>query len=559
MSVIQLAALSPTESVSSLNGKNGTALPCQHMQQTMESVHEKKKKKDNTRRIAINVSGLRFETRPDTLEKYPETLLGDANKRSPYFEDDENEYFFDRNRTAFDAILYYYQSGGKLIRPPNVPIDVFADEVRFYKLGDEELQRLQEEEGYADEEEELELPDNEFQKKVWQLFEHPQSSFAARIVAIISVLVIVVSIITFCLETLPVFRFHWVCDDNITAIASNGTTLGTTPATMINTTAKPPDSNCPPGCQTCHEEQRHEDKAMPWFAIEAACIAWFTLEYVMRLLSAPRKWPFVRSFLNLVDLVAIVPFYITLPLPASSISSLSVLRVLRLVRVFRIFKLSRHSRGLQILGLTLRASLRELCLLVFFLFIGVVLFSSAVYYAEGGDSTIPSDDDDTQQFVSIPHSFWWAIVTTTTVGYGDVYPTTAVGKIVGSLCAISGVLTIALPVPVIVSNFNKYYQREHDMQAAKASRKQREKREKEFPTDDTSDDSDNEEGANDVIRPNGLYPEQKLPLITKTQSNDEIHKLDASIPESALERKKSYTTEDVSLLPTYDPPPFPGV
>ena len=85
-------------------------------------------------------------------------------------------------------------------------------------------------------------------------------------------------------------------------------------------------------------------------------------------------------------------------------------------------------------------------------------------------------EDSENLFLSIPHSFRWAIVTTTTVGYGDMYPTTVAGKLVGSLCAICGVLTVALPVPVIVSNFNYYYVREHEMAAAKASKKEREKR-----------------------------------------------------------------------------------
>jgi hypothetical protein len=166
--------------------------------------------------------------------------------------------------------------------------------------------------------------------------------------------------------------------------------------------------------------------------------------------------------MNLIDVMAIIPYFITLGTAladehsrsSNQAMSLAILRVIRLVRVFRIFKLSRHSKGLQILGQTIRASMRELGLLIFFLFICVVLFSSAVFFAE-------ADAPDTK-FKSIPEAFWWAVVTMTTVGYGDMMPISPWGKLVGSLCAIAGVLTIALPVPVIVSNFNYFYHRETD-------------------------------------------------------------------------------------------------
>lgn len=372
-------------------------------------------------RFVINVSGLKFETHLQTLEQFPETLLGNPVKRSKYFDAVRNEYFFDRNRPAFDAILFYYQSGGKLLRPANVPMDVFADEIRFYDLGDDILHKVEQEEGYIEEEKPI-LPENKLQRKIWQLFEFPDTSLGARIIAIFSVMVITLSIVTFCVETLPQFR-------------NNG-----------------------------------EKRKQPWFTLETACIIWFTFEYLMRLISSPQKLLFVRSFLNLIDIVAILPYYITLPMQDTKASSFGVLRVIRLVRVFRIFKLSRHSRGLQILGHTLRASLRELGLLIFFLLIGVILFSSAVYYAEGDSGT---------DFKSIPDAFWWAVVTMTTVGYGDMKPITVWGKIVGSLCAISGVLTIALPVPVIVSNFNYFYHRENEQRAAEQSKKEKERKEAE--------------------------------------------------------------------------------
>ncbi len=156
-------------------------------------------------RLAINVSGMRYETQIRTLAQFPDTLLGDPQRRLRYFDPLRNEIFLDRNRFCFDAILYFYQSGGRLRRPANVPLDVFMDELRFYELGEDIMARFKEDEGFP-KEEPRPLPDNEIQRKLWMLFEHPESSGGARIIAIISVMVIVISILIFCLETLPDFR-----------------------------------------------------------------------------------------------------------------------------------------------------------------------------------------------------------------------------------------------------------------------------------------------------------------------------------------------------------------
>ncbi|XP_055586832.1 potassium voltage-gated channel protein Shaker isoform X2 [Uranotaenia lowii] len=430
---------------------------------------------DFCERVVINVSGLRFETQLRTLNQFPDTLLGDPDRRLRYFDPLRNEYFFDRNRPSFDAILYYYQSGsGRLRRPVNVPLDVFSEEIKFYELGEQAtnkfsghqenptdtnmslymtnlmpssqkiLKQMAEDEGFI-KEEERPLPSNENQRKVWLLFEYPESSQAARVVAIISVFVILLSIVIFCLETLPEFKHYKVFNTT-----TNGTKI---------------------------EEDEVPDITDPFFVIETVCIIWFTFELSVRLLACPNKLNFFRDAMNIIDIIAIIPYFITLAtvvaeeedtlnLPKAPVSpqdkstnqamSLAILRVIRLVRVFRIFKLSRHSKGLQILGRTLKASMRELGLLIFFLFIGVVLFSSVVYFAEAGA--------EMSYFKSIPDAFWWAVVTMTTVGYGDMRPVGVWGKIVGSLCAIAGVLTIALPVPVIVSNFNYFYHRETDQE-----------------------------------------------------------------------------------------------
>ncbi|XP_078103628.1 potassium voltage-gated channel subfamily A member 2 [Sander vitreus] len=388
-------------------------------------------------RVVINISGLRFETQLKTLSQFPETLLGDPKKRMRYFDPLRNEYFFDRNRPSFDAILYYYQSGGRLRRPVNVTLDIFSEEIRFYELGDEAIEIFREDEGFI-KEEERPLPDNEFQRQVWLLFEYPESSGPARIIAIISVMVILISIVSFCLETLPMFRND---DDDMHKSHSKVYSPETNTTTISYTSTYFTD---------------------PFFILETLCIIWFSFEFLVRFFACPSKAGFFGNIMNIIDIVAIIPYFITLGTELAEkpddgqagqqAMSLAILRVIRLVRVFRIFKLSRHSKGLQILGQTLKASMRELGLLIFFLFIGVILFSSAVYFAEA--------DEPESQFESIPDAFWWAVVSMTTVGYGDMVPTTIGGKIVGSLCAIAGVLTIALPVPVIVSNFNYFYHRE---------------------------------------------------------------------------------------------------
>jgi potassium voltage-gated channel Shaw-related subfamily C protein len=218
------------------------------------------------------------------------------------------------------------------------------------------------------------------------------------------------------------------------------------------------------GNQSWTFDKKKTEPHQAFFFIECACNAWFTFEIIIRFIVTPSKVSFIRAPVNIIDFVATLSFYLDFLLTSLKREN-DILEFFSIIRIMRLFKLTRHSAGLKILIHTFKASARELSLLIFFLILGIVVFASLIFYAERTQYN-PEND-----FNSIPVGLWWAIVTMTTVGYGDMTPKTYVGMFVGALCALLGVLTIALPVPVIVSNFAMFYS--HTQARSKLPKKRR--------------------------------------------------------------------------------------
>ncbi|XP_038243762.1 potassium voltage-gated channel subfamily D member 2 isoform X1 [Dermochelys coriacea] len=396
---------------------------------------ERKRSRDSL--IVLNVSGTQFQTWQDTLERYPDTLLG-SSERDFFYHAETQQYFFDRDPDIFRHILNFYRTG-KLHYPRQECISAYDEELAFFGIipeiiGDccyeeykdrrrENAERLQDD-ADQDHAAESSLPSMTTRERMWRAFENPHTSTLALVFYYVTGFFIAISVIANVVETVP---------------------CGVNPGRI---------KELPCG----------ERYAVAFFCLDTACVMIFTVEYLLRLVAAPNRYKFVRSVMSVIDVVAIMPYYIGLVMTDNEDVS-GAFVTLRVFRVFRIFKFSRHSQGLRILGYTLKSCASELGFLLFSLTMAIIIFATVMFYAEKGSSS--------SKFTSIPAAFWYTIVTMTTLGYGDMVPKTIAGKIFGSICSLSGVLVIALPVPVIVSNFSRIYHQNQRADKRRAQKKAR--------------------------------------------------------------------------------------
>ncbi|KAI4549172.1 hypothetical protein MG293_001502 [Ovis ammon polii] len=337
---------------------------------------DKNKRQDEL--IVLNVSGRRFQTWRTTLERYPDTLLGSTEKEF-FFNEDTKEYFFDRDPEVFRCVLNFYRTG-KLHYPRYECISAYDDELAFYGIlpeiiGDccyeeykdrkrENAERLMDDNDSENNQESM--PSLSFRQTMWRAFENPHTSTLALVFYYVTGFFIAVSVITNVVETVP---------------------CGTAPGSK----------ELPCG----------ERYSVAFFCLDTACVMIFTVEYLLRLFAAPSRYRFIRSVMSIIDVVAIMPYYIGLVMTNNEDVS-GAFVTLRVFRVFRIFKFSRHSQGLRILGYTLKSCASELGFLLFSLTMAIIIFATVMFYAEKGSSA--------SKFTSIPASFWYTIVTMTTLG-----------------------------------------------------------------------------------------------------------------------------------------------
>ena len=185
-------------------------------------------------------------------------------------------------------------------------------------------------------------------------------------------------------------------------------------------------------------------------AVEWAFTALFTVEYALRLFSVRRPASYARSFFGVVDLLSILSTYLSLFIPGAQ--SLLIIRSLRLVRVFRVLKLARYVGEGELLASALRQSRQKITVFLVSVVTVVVVVGALMYLVEGADAG----------FTSIPQSVYWAIVTMTTVGYGDIAPQTVAGKVIASALMILGYAVLAVPTGIVTAEVVEAHNRRRE-------------------------------------------------------------------------------------------------
>ena len=192
------------------------------------------------------------------------------------------------------------------------------------------------------------------------------------------------------------------------------------------------------------DKEIHQKYGEPLMILEWVFTIFFTIEYVLRIYSSRKRKKYIFSTMGIIDLLSIIPTYLTLFF-AGPIGHLIDIRVMRLIRIFRIFQLTPYLRSGHRMQIALRSSRPKIIVFILYISLVVVVLGTLMYIVEGQKNG----------FESIADSIYWSVVTLTTVGYGDVVPTTALGKTISVLIMLLGYAIIAVPTGIVSAEFAK--------------------------------------------------------------------------------------------------------
>eukprot|EP00111_Clytia_hemisphaerica_P005121 TCONS_00014748-protein len=360
-------------------------------------------------KIVINISGMIFETYASTLNKYPDTLLGTPLKRSLITDRRTKQIYLERNRNSFDAILFYYQSSGCLIRPSNVSMIDFEEECAYFDLPQDAVKRMKCRDGFLHKRE-TKLPGykyyRDFQYTLWQFFEFPKEfkNRSAMVYFVFSFALIFASIAIFCVES-EILLLNW-------------------------------------------KSARLKEYYYIQQSIELALNVYFAMELLARFFATPIKKRFFEKILNNIEITSVILFLGAIWLPSHFVTKWAI-NLSRILRAFRISRLARMSAMIKTSILVFKSSVNDILAVWFTILIICVLCGSTMYYVEMSE---PGTN-----FTSIPMSMWWAMQTVLCLGYGDIVPTSVPGKIIGAAMLYYGVVTVMVLVLALGSRFFDMY------------------------------------------------------------------------------------------------------
>lgn len=417
-------------------------------------------------RIIINVSGRIFEIHEYKLDKWPLSLLGTNDNRKNYFNSLRNEFYFDRNAESFEGIFHFYQSNGRLFLPAFVSMDIFYDELKYYGLDKyltnslvkceeyllsyhKEIQ-LSEFKKEGNIEKSPDEPDEEVKQYIWRLLEHPYETPLGFTFGILCMICVLISVLSLCIESIVEYKETPININYYDAFTNMTLTLNTKSICFNKRLNEEFSLKSVKFNETC---SKLLTKRNGFHQIELFCNWIFTIELILRLYSAKSFRHYFKQITNAIDCILVTSFWIIIILLGFTSSSyLSFFRLLRLSRVLRVFKLTNYLETIKIMGSIMGECLNDVYLLILILTTNIVLFSSCLYYVELSATRV-----DQNPFLSIPHTFWWAIISFTSIGYGDLIPVSYTGKFFSSLFICFGIMVALLPVPILSSKFEKIY------------------------------------------------------------------------------------------------------